>query len=220
MYVLYIHLPIHRREEDGRFDTQDNDDAHSHGLDSSTRLMHLPPVLFKWCDSVPFVKSSIVGQRQQLNYHAPSVDRSFYLPVYRQTPQQPSAAVTTAPGAFPFDSKLASDVFDARSPKTDSSSAESSNRINCTTADSANVRIIKLHNRNELLGYYADAFHAHALQQSNCRVIAKAFVKAVEPKKQARYPYNGGKKTIGADGTRTRNKGDSSRPSRSGGLLV
>ncbi|XRM37559.1 hypothetical protein ABZX51_001025 [Aspergillus tubingensis] len=37
--------------------------------------------------------------------------------------------------------------------------------------------------------YYEKAFEA--FQQLNCRVIAKAFVKLVEPRKQVNHPYNG-----------------------------
>ncbi|KAL4918832.1 hypothetical protein BDW62DRAFT_200473 [Aspergillus aurantiobrunneus] len=39
--------------------------------------------------------------------------------------------------------------------------------------------------------YYEKAFDC--FQQLNCRVIAKAFVKLVEPRKQVNYPYNGRK---------------------------
>ncbi|KAJ5364989.1 uncharacterized protein N7496_010702 [Penicillium cataractarum] len=34
------------------------------------------------------------------------------------------------------------------------------------------------------------------LQQTNCRVLAKAYIKVVEPRKQVNYPYNG-RKAIG-----------------------
>ncbi|KAJ5544497.1 hypothetical protein N7535_007104 [Penicillium sp. DV-2018c] len=39
--------------------------------------------------------------------------------------------------------------------------------------------------------YYEKAFQN--LQQTNCRVIAKAYIKLVEPRKQVNYPYNGRK---------------------------
>lgn len=58
--------------------------------------------------------------------------------------------------------------------------------------DYDNLRYIKIQSRDEILACYNAAFHS--LQQTNCRLIAKAFIKAVEPKKQSRYPYNGGKK--------------------------
>ena len=37
--------------------------------------------------------------------------------------------------------------------------------------------------------YYQKAFEK--FQQTNCRIIAKAFIKLVEPRKQVNYPYNG-----------------------------
>ncbi|KAL2010791.1 hypothetical protein VTN00DRAFT_3509 [Thermoascus crustaceus] len=68
------------------------------------------------------------------------------------------------------------------------------------------MKAIRVGDQAAMLAYYESAFHA--LQQTNCRMIAKAFVKAVEPRKQAKYPYNGGK---GPDGQ----KGDpeSTKPS-------
>lgn len=39
--------------------------------------------------------------------------------------------------------------------------------------------------------YYEKIFHN--LQQTNCRIIAKAYIKLVEPRKQVNYPYNGRK---------------------------
>lgn len=39
--------------------------------------------------------------------------------------------------------------------------------------------------------YYAFAFRA--FQQINCRQIAKAYIKLIEPRKQVKHPYNGGK---------------------------
>ncbi|KAK2738584.1 hypothetical protein FQN55_000461 [Onygenales sp. PD_40] len=42
-----------------------------------------------------------------------------------------------------------------------------------------------------IIAYYEDALKA--FQQLNCRQIAKAYIKAIEPRKQANFPYNGGK---------------------------
>lgn len=39
--------------------------------------------------------------------------------------------------------------------------------------------------------YYEFAFRA--FQQINCRQIAKAYIKLIEPRKQVKHPYNGGK---------------------------
>ncbi|KAJ5982346.1 hypothetical protein N7451_012446, partial [Penicillium sp. IBT 35674x] len=43
--------------------------------------------------------------------------------------------------------------------------------------------------------YYRKVFRN--LQQTNCRIIAKAYVKLVEPRKQTQYPYNGRKVVAG-----------------------
>ncbi|CAG8018768.1 unnamed protein product [Penicillium salamii] len=43
--------------------------------------------------------------------------------------------------------------------------------------------------------YYEKVFHN--IQQTNCRVLAKAYVKCVEPHKQVNYPYNGRKTVAG-----------------------
>lgn len=48
---------------------------------------------------------------------------------------------------------------------------------------------ISVRNREFLRMYYAAAFKK--LQQFNCRIVAKAYIKAVEPRKQVNYPYNG-----------------------------
>ncbi|CAI7673081.1 unnamed protein product [Penicillium pancosmium] len=49
--------------------------------------------------------------------------------------------------------------------------------------------------RDILRRYYAKAFEN--LQQINCRTIAKAYVKLVDPRKQFNYPYNGRKVVAG-----------------------
>ncbi|PGH32332.1 hypothetical protein GX50_04869 [[Emmonsia] crescens] len=43
----------------------------------------------------------------------------------------------------------------------------------------------------KMMAYYAESFKA--FQQINCRQIAKAYIKLIEPRKQAKHPYNGGK---------------------------
>jgi hypothetical protein len=50
-------------------------------------------------------------------------------------------------------------------------------------------------NRSLLQKYYEQAFEN--LQQTNCRVLAKAYIKLVEPRKQVNYPYNGRKVVAG-----------------------
>ncbi|KAJ5288293.1 hypothetical protein N7508_011068 [Penicillium antarcticum] len=53
---------------------------------------------------------------------------------------------------------------------------------------------IPLRDSKFLRQYYEKVFKN--LQQTNCRVIAKVYVKIVEPRKQVQYPYNG-RRTVG-----------------------
>jgi hypothetical protein len=50
-------------------------------------------------------------------------------------------------------------------------------------------------NKRILRSYYEKAFEC--LQQTNCRILAKAYIKLVEPRKQVTYPYNGHKVVAG-----------------------
>jgi hypothetical protein len=50
-------------------------------------------------------------------------------------------------------------------------------------------------NKSVLRSYYEKAFEC--LQQTNCRILAKAYIKLVEPRKQVTYPYNGHKVVAG-----------------------
>ncbi|CAP99909.1 Pc22g26210 [Penicillium rubens Wisconsin 54-1255] len=51
--------------------------------------------------------------------------------------------------------------------------------------------LISIKDRCLLRRYYEKIFQT--LQQTNCRIIAKAYIKLVEPRKQVNYPYNGRK---------------------------
>lgn len=51
--------------------------------------------------------------------------------------------------------------------------------------------MLPIRNRSLLRRYYEKAFES--LQQINCRILAKAYIKLVEPRKQVNYPYNGRK---------------------------
>ncbi|KAB8229224.1 DUF2841 domain-containing protein [Aspergillus alliaceus] len=55
---------------------------------------------------------------------------------------------------------------------------------------------LRLGQKELLRTYYEKAFEN--FQQLNCRAIAKAFVKLVEPRKQVNHPYNGRKTTAGS----------------------
>lgn len=56
-------------------------------------------------------------------------------------------------------------------------------------------KLIPIRDKYFLRQYYEKAFEN--LQQTNCRVLAKAYVKLVEPRKQVHYPYNGRKIVAG-----------------------
>jgi hypothetical protein len=55
--------------------------------------------------------------------------------------------------------------------------------------------VLSIKDTKFLRRYYEKVFQN--VQQTNCRVLAKAFVKLVEPKKQVKYPYNGRKVVAG-----------------------
>ncbi|KAH2221182.1 hypothetical protein KXW71_002110 [Aspergillus fumigatus] len=55
---------------------------------------------------------------------------------------------------------------------------------------------LKIGNTPQVLNYYEKSLEH--FQQLNCREIAKAFIKFIEPQKQVKHPYNGGKPPAGA----------------------
>lgn len=50
-------------------------------------------------------------------------------------------------------------------------------------------KIIMIGNQNEVWDFYGDRLKD--CQQTACKLIAKAWIKAVEPKKQSNHPYTG-----------------------------
>ncbi|KAJ5679893.1 hypothetical protein N7462_008137 [Penicillium macrosclerotiorum] len=60
---------------------------------------------------------------------------------------------------------------------------------------SSQQTLISIRDQDFLRRYYEKVFQN--LQQTNCRVLAKAYVKLVEPRKQVNYPYNGRKIVAG-----------------------
>lgn len=55
---------------------------------------------------------------------------------------------------------------------------------------------IRVGDSTKILNYYEGALKH--FQQLNCRMVAKAFIKFIEPRKQVRHPYNGGKPPAGS----------------------
>ncbi|RHZ65309.1 DUF2841 domain-containing protein [Aspergillus thermomutatus] len=64
-----------------------------------------------------------------------------------------------------------------------------------STDGAAKRTAIRIGQTDVLRQFYEKAFEN--LQQLNCRVIAKAFVKLVEPRKQVNHPYNGCRTVMG-----------------------
>lgn len=56
--------------------------------------------------------------------------------------------------------------------------------------------MISVRDHDFLVLYYKMVFEN--LRQTNCRILAKAYIKLVEPRKQVSYPYNGRKFVEGA----------------------
>ncbi|KAJ5647300.1 hypothetical protein N7490_003672 [Penicillium lividum] len=55
---------------------------------------------------------------------------------------------------------------------------------------------IRVGDTQKVMSYYESALKH--FQQLNCRMVAKAFIKFIEPRKQVRHPYNGGKPPAGS----------------------
>ncbi|KAJ5672659.1 hypothetical protein N7507_001786 [Penicillium longicatenatum] len=85
-----------------------------------------------------------------------------------------------APGASTIDSR-----YDDVSDSDDFSPNASSDMVPIRVGDVQKV-----------MSYYEGALKH--FQQLNCRMVAKAFIKFIEPRKQVRHPYNGGKPPPGS----------------------
>lgn len=59
-----------------------------------------------------------------------------------------------------------------------------------------NMVALAIGHTEKVLEYYETALKH--FQQINCRLIAKAFIKFIEPRKQVKHPYNGGRPRAGA----------------------
>jgi hypothetical protein len=57
-------------------------------------------------------------------------------------------------------------------------------------AQVVSTRLLKIGDDYEVNKYYTQKFND--LQQTVCKIIAKAFVKCIEPRKQTNHPYRGG----------------------------
>lgn len=62
------------------------------------------------------------------------------------------------------------------------------------TVSTCNGGSLPIPDPGAVISVYEKAFEN--LQQTNCRILAKAYIKLLEPRKQVNYPYNG-RKSIG-----------------------
>lgn len=70
--------------------------------------------------------------------------------------------------------------------------------MDCIEVDEDNDNNVPLEigDTKKVTAYYENAFRR--LQQLNCRLLAKNFIKLIEPRKQVKHPYNGGRPRAGA----------------------
>ncbi|KAJ5894528.1 hypothetical protein N7495_006219 [Penicillium taxi] len=64
------------------------------------------------------------------------------------------------------------------------------------TNNSTEMVALRIGDTQKVMAYYEGALKH--FQQLNCRMVAKAFIKFIEPRKQVRHPYNGGKPPPGS----------------------
>lgn len=71
-----------------------------------------------------------------------------------------------------------------------------SDREDFSPSGSSDMVPLRVGDTQKIMNYYEGALKH--FQQLNCRMVAKAFIKFVEPRKQVRHPYNGGKAPPGS----------------------
>ncbi|KAF3482510.1 uncharacterized protein GIQ15_05269 [Arthroderma uncinatum] len=72
--------------------------------------------------------------------------------------------------------------------------------------DAVEMVPLEIGNEEKVEAYYESAFRA--FQQINCRQVAKAYIKIIEPRKQVKHPYNGGRGAPGEKGDPEKTKPD------------
>ncbi|KAJ5328744.1 hypothetical protein N7452_009134 [Penicillium brevicompactum] len=75
---------------------------------------------------------------------------------------------------------------------SDEQSSENNDFLNGT----AEMTPLRIGDTENIMAYYKSALNN--FRQLNCRTIAKAFIKSIEPRKQVKHPYNGGKLPLGS----------------------
>ncbi|KAJ5833525.1 hypothetical protein N7474_001836 [Penicillium riverlandense] len=86
--------------------------------------------------------------------------------------------------------------FHSSSPSDDRLPEQASDNEDFPSHGSSEMVPLRIGDTQKVLGYYEGALKH--FQQLNCRMVAKAFIKFIEPRKQVRHPYNGGKPPPGS----------------------
>ncbi|KAJ5182869.1 hypothetical protein N7492_000485 [Penicillium capsulatum] len=116
----------------------------------------------------------ILGER--IGFHHPAARRTL-----DASPRRVRRRRGNAPPTLLSDDRLAGNDSDS----DDFSPSGSSEMVPLRVGDT-----------QKILNYYEGALKH--FQQLNCRMVAKAFIKFIEPRKQVRHPYNGGKAPPGS----------------------
>ncbi|KAJ9482721.1 hypothetical protein VN97_g10703 [Penicillium thymicola] len=107
----------------------------------------------------------------------------YHAPVHKTTDTSPRR-VRRRMGNAP-----AISVSDDRLTEQDSDSED-------LPSGSTEMVALRIGDTQKVMTYYEGALKH--FQQLNCRMVAKAFIKFIEPRKQVRHPYNGGKPPPGS----------------------
>jgi hypothetical protein len=83
-----------------------------------------------------------------------------------------------------------SEIEQVKKPELIEAKKETSHNLHSDT-ESQEIVHIAVGDTKSCIAFYMSRFQQ--MQQIPCKAIAKDWIKAVEPKKQAKYPYNGGK---------------------------
>lgn len=73
---------------------------------------------------------------------------------------------------------------------------QGSDSDDCSPTGSNEMVPLRVGDTEKVMDYYEGTLKH--FQQLNCRMVAKAFIKFIEPRKQVRHPYNGGKPPPGS----------------------
>lgn len=172
--------------------SRDSISAHPHGMNKEVRSEALMG---------QGIKLTLIGdvdspmRRSTLSTRAPSQLAQRLV----RRPSQPMSRITDRnliAQQFPQESPLSSPTWPTPHENGAEASLIRSHNMRPKSYTAENLQVndnekVKVFVRDKafLRKYYETAFKK--LQQINCRILAKVYVKLVEPRKQVNYPYNG-----------------------------